>query len=204
MGSRSTSARSYRRSAAEGMPLDEAPGRSGPSGTGNNGRRSLFRRVLRAIGWISAGPAGWAGLSELWRGAALIRVLSLGLGSRSGHDPGFRTTNDRSFDFEATAFLHGVSVSELQQWLALRQRQTAGIAYVMFALGLLFLTAWVWEALLSPSTVGRMVFAAEFLPFCALSFLVAFHNALLNFQIRTGRMASWREYLATSEPFWPR
>jgi hypothetical protein len=51
---------------------------------------------------------------------------------------------------------------------------------------------------------GRVVLALELHPFCALSLLVAFYNALLNFQIRTGRMASWREYLATREPFWPR
>jgi hypothetical protein len=45
--------------------------------------------------------------------------------------------------------------------------------------------------------------ALEFLPFCALFYLLAFYNALLNFQMRIGRAASWREYLATSEPFWP-
>jgi hypothetical protein len=186
------------------MPLDQAPGPSGASGTESRRRGSLFRRLLHAIGWMSAGPAGWAGLSDLWRGAALIRALSLGLGSGSRRDPRFRTSEDRSFDLEATAFLHGMSVFELQQRLALRQRQTARIAYATFALGCLFLTAWIWEALLSPWTAGRVVLAVEFVPFCALSFLVAFYNALLNFQIRTGRMSSWREYLATREPFWPR
>jgi hypothetical protein len=49
----------------------------------------------------------------------------------------------------------------------------------------------------------RITSALYFLPFCALFFLIAFHNALLNFQIRIGRLASWREYLATTEKFWP-
>jgi hypothetical protein len=66
------------------------------------------------------------------------------------------------------------------------------------------LMAWVREALSSPWTAARIALALEFLPFCALFFLLAFYHALLNFQIRIGRAASWREYLATSEPFWPR
>ena len=53
-------------------------------------------------------------------------------------------------------------------------------------------------------TISRMVLSVEFLPFCVLFFLVAFYNALLNFQIRTRRQATWREYLLTSESFWPR
>ena len=49
-----------------------------------------------------------------------------------------------------------------------------------------------------------MVLSVEFLPFCVLFFLVAFNNALLNFQIRMRRLATWRDYLLTSESFWPR
>jgi len=64
--------------------------------------------------------------------------------------------------------------------------------------------AWVCEALSSPWTAARIALALEFFPFCALFFLLAFYHALLNFQIRIGCAASWREYLATSAPFWPR
>jgi len=94
-------------------------------------------------------------------------------------------------------------VFELERRLRGRRRQTARIAYATFALGCIFLMAWVCEALSSPWTVGRVIMALEFLPFCALFYLLAFYNALLNFQMRIGRAASWREYLATSEPFWP-
>jgi hypothetical protein len=110
----------------------------------------------------------------------------------------------RGYDLETTAFLHGISLFELERRLKVRRRQTARIAYATLALGCIFLTAWIWEALLSPWTAMRVVLALEFLPFCALFFLLAFYNALLNFQIRIGRAASWREYLATDEPFWPR
>jgi hypothetical protein len=87
--------------------------------------------------------------------------------------------------------------------LAARQRQTARIAYAALALGCLFLAGWIWHALSSPLTATRIASALYFLPFCAVCFLLAFYNALLNFQIRSGRLASWREYLRTPDDFWP-
>ena len=100
--------------------------------------------------------------------------------------------------------MHGISLFELERRLKVRQRQTARIAYATFALGCIFLTAWTCEALVSPWSAMRVVLALEFLPFCALFFLLAFYNALLNFQIRVGRSAGWREYLSTDKSFWPR
>jgi len=46
--------------------------------------------------------------------------------------------------------------------------------------------------------------AFEFLPFLSLFSLVAFYNALLNFQIRMRRTANWREFLSTEKGFFPR
>ncbi len=85
-----------------------------------------------------------------------------------------------------------------------RRRRTARMAYGTFALACLFLAAWLRAALLSPWTASRILLALDFLPFCVLFFLLAFYNALLNFQIRLGRAAGWREYLMTSEAFLPR
>ena len=174
------------------------------AGSTSGKRRSLLRRMFRGIGWLSAGPVDWTGRRGISRGASFIRDLVVALRFGSHRDPRFRTSEDGGFDLEATAFLHGISVFELKRRLVARRRQTARIAYATFALGCIFLTGWVCEALSSPWTVGRIVLALEFLPFCALFFLLSFNNALLNFQIRTGRAASWREYLATREPFCPR
>jgi hypothetical protein len=38
---------------------------------------------------------------------------------------------------------------------------------------------------------------------CGLFRLLAFHNALVNWQIRTLRLGSWREFLNTNESWWP-
>jgi hypothetical protein len=182
----------------------EAPGSRHGAGSTSEKRRSLFRRVFRGIGWLSAGPIDWVGLRGISRGASFIRGLSVTLRTGARCDPRCQAREDGSYDLEATAFLHGISLLGLERGLKGRQRQTARVAYATFALGCIFLTAWMCEALLSPWTAMRVVLALEFLPFCALFFLLGFYNALLNFQIRIGRPAGWREYLTTDAPFWPR
>jgi hypothetical protein len=193
------------RLAAETMPIQaENPGSINAPGSERQKRRSLLGRAFRGIGWLSSGPVDWAGLRGISRSASLIRNLSATLRTGSRRDLRFRTGGDGGFDLNSTAFLYGISVPELERHLKARRRQTALIAYATFALACFFLTAWVCEALSSPWTATRIALALEFLPFCALFFLLAFYHALLNFQIRIGRTASWREYLATSAPFWPR
>jgi hypothetical protein len=153
---------------------------------------------------LFAGPVDWVGLRGISRGASFIRDLSVTLRSASHRNRRFRTSDDGGVDFEATGFLQGTSVSQVERRLRVRRRQTARIAYATFALGCIFSAAWAYEALSSPWTAERIALALEFLPFCALFFLMVFYNALLNFQIRICRTASWREYLVTREPFWPR
>jgi hypothetical protein len=43
----------------------------------------------------------------------------------------------------------------------------------------------------------------EFIPFCAIFFLVAFRNAHVNWQLRIGHLGSPAAYLRSPEPFWP-
>ena len=187
------------------MPIQlESPGSNDAPGSERRKRRSLFGRVFRGIGWLSAGPVYWAGLRGISRSASFIRHLSVTVRSGSRADRRFRTTGNGGFDLNATALLYGISVPELERRVKVRRRQTALVAYATFGLACIFLTAWVCEALSSPWTAPRISLALEFLPFCALFILLAFYYALLNFQIRIGRAASWREYLATSGPFWPR
>lgn len=108
------------------------------------------------------------------------------------------------FDLVATAFAYGISVAELERRLAARRRQTAALAYTMFGVGCFFVVAWVYVALRVENSGGRVALLLQFLPFCLLFYLMAFYQALLNFQIRTGKTAGWREYLSTEEEFFPR
>ena len=166
-------------------------------------RRSLFGRVFRGAGWLAGGPVDWIATRRIARSASFIRDLVVSLRVGPQRDTRFKTGDDGGFDLQATAFCYGLSVHELAARLTARRRQSARIAYASFALAWFFLLAWLWHALSSTWSAARIASALDFLPFCALFFLVAFCNALLNFQIRIGRTASWREYLATSERFWP-
>lgn len=167
-------------------------------------RRSALRRVFRGIGWLSAGPVDWLGVGRIRRGGAFIADLATLLRTGPVRDTKFRTGDDGAFDLQASAFLHGISVEELNRRLRARRRQTARIAYAGFALGCAFLIAWLWQALSSPWTANRVVAAMEFLPFVLLCFLASFQNALLNYQVRVGRLASWWDYLCTTRHFLPR
>lgn len=179
-------------------------GSEGSTGSAPQRRRSLLGRAFGSIGWLCSGPVHWAGLRGISRSASFIRDLCATVRFDPERDGRFRTSVDACFDLTATAFSFGISVAELERRLKVRRRQTALIAYATFALACIFLAAWVCETLSSPWTAARIALALEFLPFCALFSLLAFYNALLNFQIRVGRAASWREFLATNEPFWPR
>ncbi len=166
-------------------------------------RRSLFGRVFHSAGWMAAGPVDWVGTRRIARSASFIGDLWALLRRGPPRDRRFKTEPDKAFDLRATAFSYGVSVEELSERFAARRRQTARLAYATFAMAWLFLLGWIWQALLSPWTVTRVTSMIYFVPFCGLFLLVAFYNALLNYQIRIGRLAGWREYLATSEGFWP-
>ena len=171
---------------------------------GRKQRRSLFRRTIRGVGWLASGPADWAGVRSIGRGASLIGDLVRAVRERQASDRRFRVEDDRSFELRATALLHGVSVLELQRRLEARRRQTAWVAYGFFAFAGMFVLAWFHAVLSSSWTTSRVLLTVDFLPFGALFLLIGFYNALLNYQIRVGRRASWREYLMTNEPFLPR
>jgi hypothetical protein len=187
------------------MPIDlGGPGSVQAARAERARRRSIFSKTIHSAGRFVATPFVWMGPQRMVRSASFIGDLTGAIRIRSWRDPRFKTGEDGGFDLDATAFSCGLSVMELEARLTQRQRETARVAYATFALTALFLVAWIWRALSSPWTATRIASALEFLPFCALFVLLAFYNSLVNFQIRIRRAASWREYLTTDQPFWPR
>jgi hypothetical protein len=184
------------------LSLDD-PRSSEPPPEDRRKRRSFVATIFRGTGWLAAGPLDWAGTRRIRRGWSFIGDLVSILRRGPTRDTRFKTEDSGVFDVRATAFSYGMSVPELEARLRSRRLQTARIAYATFALAWLFLFGWIWHAVASPLSAMPMASALYFLPFCGLFFLIALYNALLNFQIRIGRLASWREYLATTEKFWP-
>ena len=167
-------------------------------------RRSLIRSTWRGVSWMSGGPADWAGISSIRGGASMIGRFLGAARSRPERDRRFKIEPEGTFDLQATACSYGMTVSQLEARLASRRRQTAVIAYGTFVLACLFFLGWLRSAMVIQWAALRVMSMLDYLPFCLLFFLIAFYNALVNFQIRVGRTASWREYLSTNQAFWPR
>ena len=167
-------------------------------------RRSGVRRVVGGIGWLFGGPRDWADVGSIRRGFSLIGDLARNARHESSSRGRVFDREDRTFDLEATAFSHGISVAALRARLEARRRETARLAYAMFGLGVLCLAFWLHAALRAPLTSARLMLVVDFLPFCALFFLCGFYQALLNYQIRSGRRVGWRAYLMAEEGILPR
>ena len=167
-------------------------------------KRGIFRRTYRGAKWLAASPVQWMGVRSIRQGASFIGDLTARARARPMRDPRFKTEDEGDFDLRATAFSMGMTVGQLERRLADRRRQTAMMAYLLGVLGLIAFAGWFVKVISTPMAAGRLVLAVDFLPLCALFMLLGFYQALVNFQIRAGRTAGWREYLATDQGFWPR
>jgi hypothetical protein len=110
--------------------------------------------------------------------------------------------DERRFDLVAMALQAGVTVEAIRVQLANRGRQTARAVWCYLAGGVGFLVFWLVEAISTPACT-RLSYVAGLLLICAAFFLSAFYNALVNWQLRTLRLGSAREFLCTNERWWP-
>jgi hypothetical protein len=186
-----------------GVP-PEPPSASTTAAPAKKKRFATIRKVFRGIGWLGSSPVHWMGIGSIRQGGAFITDLTERAQARPARDPRFKTAAEGGFDLQATAFSMGMSVSELERHLATRRRQTALIAYGLGSLGIAFLALWLLKVLSAPFLGARFILAIDFLPLCLLFVLLAFQQALLNYQIRIRRTAGWLDYLTTEKRFWPR
>jgi hypothetical protein len=186
-------------------PPEEIEGSgNGSDAVGKKQRFSFVRRSARGVGWLFASPSEWFGMRSIRAGASNIGQNYRDIRAPRTRDRRFKTQDNRYFDAAGTAFAYGITIEELERRLAARRRQTALLAYGLFGLGCVLFLAWVFVAIRTVSDGGRVILLLQFLPFCALFFLMSFYQALVNFQIRTGRSASWLEYIFAEKEFLPR
>ncbi|OYV51272.1 MAG: hypothetical protein B7Y73_00120 [Acidocella sp. 35-58-6] len=192
--------------ATDKLPEAENPQseRAQPKVSSRRKKRPFIGRVMRPVGWLAGGPADWFGRRSVWSGAGLIGKLWHQTRTAPKRDTRFKVDDSGGFDLKATAFSYGISTEALEQRLEQRRRMTFTVSYGALVIAVLSVIFWIHSAIDQPYTLVRMLMACEFLPFLTLFFLVAFYNALLNFQIRVRRSAGWREFLSTEEGFFPR
>jgi hypothetical protein len=165
----------------------------------------LFGRMIRRVAWLAGGPADWFGRKSVRSGAGMITKLWRQARTPSRRDSRFKVDDGGGFDLAATAFSYGISVEALTARLEQRRHMTFMVSCGALVTAALSVICWVHAALTEPYTMARVMMACELVPFVSLFLLVAFYYALLNFQIRVGRSAGWREFLSTEiEGFFPR
>lgn len=171
-------------------------------GTAKAGTGRRRRGLWRTLGLLLGGPVAAFGAKNIADGARTIRGLAEAVKAGPQPDPRLRTDEDRRIDLSAVAFLSGVSEAEVERQLANRRRQTTWATWCYLAGGCGFLLLWFWEALLTPAYASPS-YVLGLLALCAVFFLSAFHNALVNWQARTRRLGTAREFLHAAETWWP-
>ena len=174
-----------------------SPGQLGPN------QASVFGFLWRGTKSAVAAPLSTFPVGQIQQNALLIRDLARKLRRRPISDPRVLRTEDGQLDMLGTEFDLGLSPRALQARVASRRRQTARLAYASLMLGCVFLILWIYHALASGSGGPRIIGVLQFVPFCAIFFLVAFKNAHVNWQLRTGQVGSASDYLHSPEQFWP-
>jgi hypothetical protein len=149
-----------------------------------------------------AGPFNAFGTKQIVKNAAVIESLAERIKAGRPADDRVRVNDDRRLDLVATALRAGVRVEAIQARLANRRRETARAVWCYLAGCVGSLAVWFVEALSTPSD-ARLAYVAGLLLVCAAFTLSAFYNALVNWQIRTLRLGTTREFLSTDESWWP-
>ena len=158
--------------------------------------------LWRTLGFLLSGPVAALGTKNIADGARTINKLADTIKAGPQPDRRVRTDGDRALDLAAIAFLSGASEAEVERQLANRRRQTVWATHCYLAGGCGFLLLWFWQALLSPAYASPS-YVLGLLVLCAVFFFSAFHNALVNWQARTRRLGTAREFLHARETWWP-
>ncbi len=161
-------------------------------------RRSLWG----ALGMLLRGPVDAFNPRQVVAGAQTIGHLAAMVRSGPPPDPRIRVAEDHSLDLAAIAFLGGMSEIEVRRQLANRRKQSAVATYCYLAGGMEFLLAWLYEAMLTPH-YASLAYVLGLIGVCGVFFLSAFYNALVNWQGRTLRLGTAREFLSTEDSWWP-
>jgi len=154
------------------------------------------------LGFLLGGPIAAFGAKGVAEGARIIGTLAGTIKAGQQPDSRVRVDDERFLDLQATAFLAGTSPAGLEQMLANRRSQSSLATKYYLLGGVCFLLFWFYEALVMP-IYASLPYVLGLIALCSVFFLSAFHNALINWQIRTRRLGTAREFLNARETWWP-
>jgi len=170
------------------QPVDPKPAR----------RRGLWG----ALGYFVKAPAAAFCANDVAAGARTITRLANVIKAGPQRDPRIVTEDENRLDLPAIAYGFATSDRAIERMLRNRRRQTVIETYSYLAGGCAFLVLWVVVAIRSP-VYASLGYVLGLLAICLLFFLSAFRSALVNWQCRTRRLGTARDFLDTTDSWWP-
>lgn len=159
--------------------------------------------LWRGVRLIAGSPFAFFGYRRIADNASMIRSLIGAIRSGPQADPRVRLAPDRTLDVTAMAWEARLSPAEIERQLGNRKRQTV-LATFLYLLGAgLFLALTFYRAIVTLPVLPTLSYLLTMTSICCCFCCMAFHNALVNWQIRTRRLGSAREFLNASETWWP-
>lgn len=156
----------------------------------------------RGVRFLLSGPASTIGMDGIRESASVIGGLARRVRTGPQDDRPVHVYDDRSFDLEAMAYDAGMSVAQIRVLLGNRRRETKRSVFCYLAGAIAFFVLWMWQAS-ETAAYTRLPYVVVLLLICVLFCLSAFYNALVNWQCRTERLGTWREFLSTDDSWWP-
>jgi uncharacterized membrane protein (DUF485 family) len=158
--------------------------------------------LWRGLKFLLGAPIQALATEHIARSAGLIGDLANQIKAGPAPEARMRVDDGRNLDLVAMAIVAGVSLAEIHRLLANRRRQTARTVFFYLVGGVGFLALWLMEAAATPAYTS-VAYVIGLLAICVAFFLSAFYNALINWQFRTLRLGTAREFLRAKESWWP-
>ena len=162
-------------------------------------RRTLWRGVRLALG----APAACFGARQIRENAAFISGLAWMIRTGPGADHQVRLRAGRNLDVLAMAWDSQVPPAEIMRQLDNRRRQSARSTLCYLAGAVLFLLVGFYHAAAALPALPSLSYVLAMGAISCCFFLLAFYNALVNWQVRTLRLGTAREFLDADESWWP-
>ena len=133
----------------------------------------------------------------------LIQALARGceVGLRCGSQ--VHLLDGRRLDVVAMAITARVEPGEIERRLANRRRQAGRDAKWCLLGAIWFLALWFYEMLRSPTGFASLGYSMATIGTFVAFALMAFYNAMVNWQIRTHRLGTVSEFMKTRDGWWP-
>ena len=159
------------------------------------------------VGWgvrkTLGAPIACIGVDQIAENARLIQGLAQTIRTGPGPDPMVRVRPDRTLDMSEMSWEAQVPVAEIERLLANRRRQSRQATWGYLSGGAVFVVMGFIHAASILPAMPTLLYALSTAAICCCFFLMAFYNALINWQVRTRRLGTAREFLNADETWRP-